>query len=277
MALKTYNPTTPSQRQLVTVDRSGLYKGAPIKALTEGKSSTGGRNNTGRITSRFRGGGHKRAYRIIDFRRTRQDVPATVERLEYDPNRTAFIALIKYQDGELSYILAPQRLGAGDTVVSAEHADVKPGNAMPIANIPVGTIVHNVEIKIGKGGQIARSAGSYAQIVGRDGEYVILRLNSTEQRLVNGRCKATIGAVSNPDNMNITIGKAGRQRWKGRMPHNRGITMNPVDHPHGGRTKGGKHWTTPWGQPTKGMKTRKNKRTKRFIVASRHDRKKKQQ
>ena len=277
MALKTYNPTTPSQRQLVTVDRSGLYKGAPVKALTEGKSSTGGRNNTGRITSRFRGGGHKRAYRIVDFRRTKQDVPATVERLEYDPNRTAFIALIKYQDGELAYILAPQRLGAGDTVVSAEHADVKPGNAMPIANIPVGTIVHNVEIKIGKGGQIARSAGSYAQIVGRDGEYVILRLNSTEQRLVNGRCMATIGAVSNPDNMNITIGKAGRQRWKGRMPHNRGITMNPVDHPHGGRTKGGKHWTTPWGQPTKGMKTRKNKRTKRFIVASRHDRKKKQQ
>jgi large subunit ribosomal protein L2 len=277
MALKTYNPTTPSQRQLVTVDRSGLYKGAPIKALTEGKSSTGGRNNTGRITSRFRGGGHKRAYRIIDFRRTKQDVPATVERLEYDPNRTAFIALIKYQDGQLAYILAPQRLGAGDTVISAQHADVKPGNAMPIANIPVGTIVHNVEIKIGKGGQIARSAGSYAQIVGRDGEYVILRLNSTEQRLVNGRCMATIGAVSNPDNMNITIGKAGRQRWKGRMPHNRGITMNPVDHPHGGRTKGGKHWTTPWGQPTKGMKTRKNKRTKRFIVASRHDRKKKQQ
>jgi large subunit ribosomal protein L2 len=277
MALKTYNPTTPSQRQLVTVDRSGLYKGAPVKALTQGKSSTGGRNNTGRITSRFRGGGHKRAYRIIDFRRTKQDVPATVERLEYDPNRTAFIALIKYQDGELAYILAPQRLGAGDSVISAEHADVKPGNAMPIANIPVGTIVHNVEIKIGKGGQIARSAGSYAQIVGRDGEYVILRLNSTEQRLVNGRCMATIGAVSNPDNMNITIGKAGRQRWKGRMPHNRGITMNPVDHPHGGRTKGGKHWTTPWGQPTKGMKTRKNKRTKRFIVASRHDRKKKQQ
>ena len=277
MALKTYNPTTPSQRQLVTVDRSGLYKGAPVKALTQGKSSSGGRNNTGRITSRFRGGGHKRAYRIIDFRRTKQDVPATVERLEYDPNRTAFIALIKYQDGELAYILAPQRLGAGDSVISAEHADVKPGNAMPIANIPVGTIVHNVEIKIGKGGQIARSAGSYAQIVGRDGEYVILRPNSTEQRLVNGRCMATIGAVSNPDNMNITIGKAGRQRWKGRMPHNRGITMNPVDHPHGGRTKGGKHWTTPWGQPTKGMKTRKNKRTKRFIVASRHDRKKKQQ
>jgi large subunit ribosomal protein L2 len=277
MALKTYNPTTPSQRQLVTVDRSTLHRGAPLKTLTEGKSSSGGRNNYGRITSRFRGGGHKRAYRVIDFRRMKKDVPATVERLEYDPNRTGFIALIKYQDGELAYILAPQRLGAGDQVIASEHADVKPGNAMPLANIPVGTIVHNVELKIGKGGQIARSAGSYAQIVGRDGEYVILRLNSTEQRLVNGRCLATIGAVSNPDNMNITIGKAGRSRWKGRMPHNRGITMNPVDHPHGGRTKGGKHWTTPWGIPTKGMKTRKNKRTKRFIIASRHDRKKKQQ
>jgi large subunit ribosomal protein L2 len=277
MALKTYNPTTPSQRQLVTVDRSSLHRGAPVKTLTEGKISTGGRNNHGRITSRFRGGGHKRAYRKIDFCRMKKDMPATVERLEYDPNRTGFIALIKYQDGELAYILAPQRLGAGDQVIAAEYADVKPGNAMPLANIPVGTIVHNVELKIGKGGQIARSAGSYAQIVGRDGEYVILRLNSTEQRLVNGRCLATIGAVSNPDNMNITIGKAGRQRWKGRMPHNRGITMNPVDHPHGGRTKGGKHWTTPWGKPTKGAKTRKNKRTKRFIIASRHDRKKQQQ
>ena len=270
MALKTYNPTTPSQRQLVTVDRSALHKGAPVKTLTEGKSSSGGRNNYGRITSRFRGGGHKRAYRKVDFRRTKKDVPATVERLEYDPNRTGFIALIKYQDGELAYILAPQRLGPGDQVVASEHADVKPGNAMPLANIPVGTIVHNVELKIGKGGQIARSAGSYAQIVGRDGEYVILRLNSTEQRLVNGRCLATIGAVSNPDNMNITVGKAGRSRWKGRMPHNRGIVMNPVDHPHGGRTKGGMHWTTPWGGAAKGQKTRSNKRTDKFIVRSRH-------
>jgi large subunit ribosomal protein L2 len=206
MALKTFKPKTPSLRQLILVDRTGLWKGKPVKALTEGKSSTGGRNNHGRITSRFRGGGHKRAYRKIDFRRTKKDMPATVERLEYDPNRTGFIALIKYQDGELAYILAPQRLGAGDQVIASEHADVKPGNAMPLANIPVGTIVHNVELKIGKGGQIARSAGSYAQIVGRDGEYVILRLNSTEQRLVNGRCLATIGAVSNPDNMNITIG-----------------------------------------------------------------------
>ncbi|MGB7258991.1 MAG: 50S ribosomal protein L2 [Pseudolabrys sp.] len=274
MALKSYNPTTPSQRHLVIVDRSALYKGAPVKALTEGKHSTGGRNNNGRITSRFRGGGHKQAYRKIDFRRTKFDMPATVERIEYDPNRTAFIALVKYSDGELAYILAPQRLGPGDSVVAAESADVKPGNAMPVANVPVGTIVHNVEIKIGKGGQIARSAGSYAQIVGRDGEYVILRLNSGEQRLVHGRCMATIGAVSNPDNMNTTIGKAGRQRWKGRMPHNRGITMNPVDHPHGGRTKGGGHWTTPWGFPTKGKKTRKNKRTAKFIIASRHTRKK---
>jgi large subunit ribosomal protein L2 len=274
MALKTYNPTTPSQRQLVNIDRSSLYKGGPLKALTEGQNSTGGRNNNGRITSRFRGGGHKQAYRKIDFRRTKFDMPATVERLEYDPNRTAFIALIKYQDGELSYILAPQRLAPGDQVVAAERADVKPGNAMPIGNIPVGTIVHNVEIKIGKGGQIARSAGTYVQIVGRDQDYVILRLSTTEQRLVHGRCMATIGAVSNPDNMNTTIGKAGRQRWKGRMPHNRGITMNPVDHPHGGRTKGGGHWTTPWGFPTKGKKTRKNKRTTKFIAVSRHERKK---
>jgi large subunit ribosomal protein L2 len=278
MALKTFNPTTPSQRQLVIVDRATLYKGAPVKTLTEGQNSTGGRNSNGRITSRFRGGGHKQAYRKIDFRRTSKlDMPATVERLEYDPNRTAFIALIKYQDGELAYILAPQRLAPGDTVIASEHADVKPGNAMPIASIPVGTIVHNIEIKIGKGGQIARSAGSYAQIVGRDQNYVIIRLNSTEQRLVNGRCMATIGAVSNPDNMNTTIGKAGRQRWRGRRPHNRGITMNPVDHPHGGRTKGGKQWRTPWGFPTKGKKTRKNKRTNKFIVVSRHDRKKKQQ
>src|SRR5690242_10836345 len=274
MALKTYNPTTPGQRQLVMVDRSALYKGKPVKALTEGKLSSGGRNNTGRITVRFRGGGHKKALRLVDFRRAKLDVPATVERLEYDPNRTGFIALIKYQDGELAYILAPQRLGAGDQVIASEHADVKPGNAMPLANIPVGTIVHNVELKVGKGGQIARSAGTYAQIVGRDGEYVILRLNSTEQRLVHGRCLATVGAVSNPDNMNTTIGKAGRQRWKGRMPHNRGITMNPVDHPHGGRTKGGGHPVSPWGFPTKGKKTRKNKSTQKFIMLSRHARKK---
>jgi large subunit ribosomal protein L2 len=274
MALKTYNPVTPSQRQLVLVDRPGLYRGEPVKTLTEGKSSTGGRNNTGRITTRFRGGGHKKAYRTIDFKRRKHDVPAKVERIEYDPNRTGFIALLKYEDGELAYILAPQRLAEGDTVVAGEHADVKPGNAMPAGNIPIGTIVHNVEIKIGKGGQIARSAGTYAQIVGRDGEYVILRLNSGEQRLVHGRCMATVGAVSNPDHMNITIGKAGRQRWLGRMPHNRGISMNPVDHPHGGRTNGGKQWTSPWGSPPRGKKTRNNKSTQKFIISSRHARKK---
>jgi large subunit ribosomal protein L2 len=276
MALKTYKPTTPAQRQLVLVDRSGLYKGKPLKALTEGKTSTGGRNNLGRITTRFRGGGHKKAYRIIDFKRVKHDQPATVERIEYDPNRTAFIALVKYRDGEQAYILAPQRLAAGDTIVAGEYVDVKPGNAMPAGNIPVGTIVHNIEIKVGKGGQLARSAGTYAQIVGRDGEYVILRLNSAEQRLVHGRCMATIGAVSNPDHMNISIGKAGRKRWMGRMPHNRGITMNPVDHPHGGRTKGGGHPVTPWGFPTKGKKTRKNKSTNKFIISSRHARKKTQ-
>ncbi len=277
MALKTYNPTTPSQRNLISVDRSTLYKGAPVKALTEGQHSSGGRNNSGRITTRFRGGGHKQAYRKIDFRRAKKDMVATVERLEYDPNRTAFIALIKYEDGELAYILAPQRLAAGDKVISSDQADVKPGNAMPLSAIPVGSIVHNVELKIGKGGQLARSAGTYVQIVGRDGEYVIIRLSTSEQRLVHGRCMATIGAVSNPDNMNTTIAKAGRQRWRGRMPHNRGIVMNPVDHPHGGRTKGGKHWVTPWGKPTKGAKTRKNKRTNKFIMVSRHDRKKQQQ
>src|SRR6202163_1628983 len=276
MALKQYNPVTPSQRQLVLVDRSALYAGKPVKALTEGKSSTGGRNNNGHITSRYRGGGHKQAYRKIDFKRRKFDAPAKVERLEYDPNRTAFIALIKYEDGGLDYILAPQRLSVGDAIVAGEHVDVKPGNAMPVANIPIGTIVHNVEFKIGKGGQLARSAGTYAQIVGRDQDYVILRLNSGEQRLVHGRCRATIGAVSNPDHMNISIGKAGRMRWLGRRPHNRGVSMNPIDHPHGGgegRTSGGRHPVTPWGKPTKGKKTRTNKSTTKFILLSRHKRK----
>jgi large subunit ribosomal protein L2 len=279
MALKLYKPTTPSMRQLVLVDRSELYKGKPVKALTVGKSSSGGRNNLGRVTVRFRGGGHKRSLRLVDFkRRSHLGLPATVERMEYDPNRTAFIALIKYEDGTLSYILAPQRLSVGDTVVAAETADVKPGNAMPIGNIPVGTIVHNVELKIGKGGAVARSAGNYAQIVGRDSGNVILRLNSGEQRLVNSQCFATVGAVSNPDHMNISLGKAGRNRWLGKRPHNRGVSMNPVDHPHGGgegRTSGGRHPVTPWGKPTKGKKTRVNKRTDTFIVASRHARKKK--
>jgi large subunit ribosomal protein L2 len=277
MALKTYKPVTPGMRQLVLVDREGLWKGKPVKTLTEGKRATGARNNNGRVTVRFRGGGHKRALRNVDFKRLRRDEPATVERIEYDPNRSAFIALIKYGDGELAYILAPQRLSAGDTVVAGENVDVKPGNAMPLGNMPVGTIVHNVEMKIGKGGQLARSAGTYVQIVGRDQDYCILRLKSGEQRLVHGRCYATVGAVSNPDHMNISIGKAGRNRWKGRMPRNRGVSMNPVDHPHGGgegRTSGGRHPVSPWGFPTKGKKTRKNKRTERFIVSNRHARKK---
>jgi len=276
MALKTFKPVTPGLRQLVIVDRSALYKGKPVKALTEGLSKSGGRNNLGRVTARFMGGGHKRTYRVVDFKRRKTDVPATVERLEYDPNRTAFIALVRYADGELSYILAPQRLAVGDTVVSGVAVDVKPGNAMPIGNIPVGTIVHNVEIKPGKGGQIARSAGSYAQIVGRDQGYVIVRLMSGEQRLILGSCLASIGAVSNPDHMNTSIGKAGRSRWLGRRPHNRGVAMNPVDHPHGGgegRTSGGRHPVTPWGKPTKGKKTRSNKATNKFIVRSRHAKK----
>jgi len=276
MALKTYRPTTPSLRQLVIVARDGLFKGKPVKTLTEGLTSTGGRNNTGRITVRFRGGGHKRAYRIVDFKRRKLGVPAVVERLEYDPNRSAFIALIKYQDGELSYILAPQRLAIGDTVISDKSVDVKPGNAGPLGTLPVGTIVHNVELKPGKGGQIARSAGTFAQIVGRDQGYVIVRLNSGEQRLVLGTCLGTIGAVSNPDHLNTSIGKAGRMRWLGRRPHNRGVVMNPVDHPHGGgegRTSGGRHPVTPWGKPTKGKKTRSNKSTNKFIVRSRHAKK----
>ena len=278
MALKTFKPVTPSLRQLVIVDRSELYKGKPLKTLTEGKSSSGGRNNTGRITVRFRGGGHKQTYRIVDFKRRKLDMPAKVERIEYDPNRTSFIALISYQDGEQAYIIAPQRLAVGDEVVSGNQVDVKPGNAMPLASIPVGTIVHNIEMKIGKGAAIARSAGAYAQIVGRDQGYVIVRLSSGEQRLIHGQCFGTVGAVSNPDHMNINYGKAGRRRWLGRRPHNRGVTMNPVDHPHGGgegRTSGGRHPVTPWGKPTKGKKTRSNKSTTQFIVASRHSRKKK--
>jgi large subunit ribosomal protein L2 len=276
MALKTFNPVTPSLRQLVIVDRSGLHKGKPVKALTEGKSSKGGRNNLGRVTARYQGGGHKQSYRLVDFKRRKFEVEATVERLEYDPNRTAFIALIKYDDGELSYILAPQRLAAGDKVISSEKgADVKPGNTMPLQYIPVGSIVHNVEMKPGKGGQMARSAGTYVQLVGRDQGMAILRLNSGEQRLVHGSCLATIGAVSNPDHGNTNDGKAGRSIWKGKRPHVRGVAMNPVDHPHGGgegRTSGGRHPVTPWGKPTKGKRTRSNKQTNKFIMRSRHER-----
>lgn len=272
MALKTFKPTTPSQRQLVIVDRSGLWKGKPEKSLTEGLRKKGGRNNLGRITVRFRGGGHKRNYRVIDFKRNKFDMVATVERLEYDPNRTAFIALIRYEDGELAYILAPQRLAVGDQVVAGAKVDIKPGNALPLKNIPVGTVVHNVEMKVGKGGQIARSAGTYVQLVGKDQGYAQLRLSSGEVRIVRAECMATIGAVSNPDQQNINLGKAGRSRWLGRKPHNRGVSMNPVDHPHGGgegRTSGGRHPVTPWGKPTKGKKTRNNKKTDSLIMRRR--------
>jgi large subunit ribosomal protein L2 len=273
MALKKFNPTTPGRRGLVLVDRAGLWKGDPVKALTEGLTKKGGRNNAGRITARRRGGGHKRLYRMVDFKRRKFDVPAKVLRLEYDPNRTAFIALVEYADGEVSYILAPQRLEAGDTVVSGAKADIKPGNALPLASIPVGTIVHNVEMKPGKGGQIARSAGTYVQLVGRDAGHALLRLGSGEVRMVRAECMATIGAVSNPDQANIKLGKAGRKRWLGKRPSVRGVAMNPVDHPHGGgegRTSGGRHPVTPWGRPTKGAKTRHNKRTDRLIVRRRH-------
>jgi len=273
MALKKYNPTTPGQRGLVLVDRSSLWKGRPVKALTEGLTKKGGRNNKGRITARRIGGGHKRRYRMVDFKRRKFDVPATVERIEYDPNRTAFIALINYDDGEMAYILAPQRLQVGDQVISGDKVDIKPGNAMPLANMPVGTIVHNVEMKPGKGGQIARSAGTYAQYVGRDQSYAILRLTSGEQRLVRAECMATVGAVSNPDQQNIKLGKAGRKRWLGKRPSVRGVAMNPVDHPHGGgegRTSGGRHPVTPWGKPTKGKRTRSNKASDKLIVRSRH-------
>jgi len=278
MALKSYNPTSPSQRQLVIVERSGLHKGKPVKALTQGLTSKGGRNNLGRITARYQGGGHKRTYRMVDFKRRKFDVEGTIERLEYDPNRSAFIALVSYADGEQAYILAPQRLAAGDKIVSSEKAvDVKPGNTMPLQSMPVGTIVHNVEMKPAKGGQLARSAGTYAQLVGRDQGMAILRLTSGEQRLVSGLCLATVGAVSNPDHSNINDGKAGRTRWRGKRPHVRGVVMNPVDHPHGGgegRTSGGRHPVSPWGKPTKGKRTRANKSTDKFIMRSRHQRKK---
>ena len=274
MALKTFNPTSAGRRHLIQVDRSGLFKGKPIKSLIEGQSRSGGRGQTGRITSRRKGGGHKQNYRIVDFKRTKHDMAAVVERIEYDPNRTSFIALIKYADGTLSYILAPQRLAVGDSVVSGANVDVKPGNAMPIGAVPVGTIVHNVEMKPGAGGSLARSAGTYVMVAGRDGANVIIKLKSGETRMISSSCMASVGAVSNPDHLNEVVGKAGRNRWKGFRPVSRGIARNPVDHPNGGRTNGGKHWATPWGQPTKGKKTRTNKRTTKFIVRSRHKAKK---
>lgn len=274
MALQTYRPTTPSRRHMITVDRSHLHKGAPEKSLVEPLHKTGGRNNNGRITSRFRGAGHKRKYRLIDFKRNKFDVTGTVERLEYDPNRTAFIALVKYTDGEKAYILAPAGIAAGSQVVAGKEVDIAAGNALPLKNIPVGTVVHNVELKPGKGGQIARSAGASVQIAGKDGAMVQIRLNSGELRMVHETCMATIGVVSNADHSNTKDGKAGKSRWKGRRPHVRGVAMNPVDHPHGGgegKTSGGRHPVTPWGVPTKGKKTRNpRKASGKLIIRSRH-------
>jgi large subunit ribosomal protein L2 len=273
MALKHFKPTTPGQRQLILIDRSELWKGAPVKNLTEGLTKTGGRNNNGHITTRHIGGGHKRRYRLIDFKRRKDDVYGKVERIEYDPNRSAFIALIRYEkDQSYSYILAPQRLAVGDRVISGEKVDIKPGNAMPLKSIPIGTIIHNVEMKPGKGGQLSRSAGTYAQIVGRDLGSIQLRLSSGELRLVPGECRATVGSVSNPDQKNISFGKAGRVRWLGRRPTVRGVAMNPVDHPHGGgegKTSGGRHPVTPWGIATKGKKTRARKKPSNKYIISR--------
>ena len=278
MALKSYKPTTPGQRGLVLIDRSELWKGRPEKTLVEGLGRKGGRNNAGRITMRRRGGGAKRLYRIVDFRRRKFDVPGTIERIEYDPNRTAFIALVRYEDGEQAYVLAPQRLAVGDRIISSEKADIKPGNAMPFSGMPIGTIVHNVELKPGRGGQIARAAGAYAQFVGRGNGYAQIRLSSGELRMVRQECMATVGAVSNSDNSNQNLGKAGRNRHLGRRPSVRGVVMNPVDHPHGGgegRTSGGRHPVTPWGVPTKGKRTRnRNKASSKMIIRSRHARKK---
>ena len=272
MALVTYKPTSPSRRNFISIDRSELHNGAPEKSLVTIRKKSGGRNSSGRITVRHIGGGHKRKYRMVDFKRAKFDVEATVERLEYDPNRTAFIALVVYADGEKSYILAPQRLKAGDKIVSGNKVDILPGNALPLKSIPVGTVVHNIELKPGKGGQIARSAGSYAQIVGKDGNHVMVRLSSGEQRKVLDVCMATIGAVSNQDHSNTKIGKAGRARWKGVKPTVRGVAMNPVDHPHGGgegRTSGGRHPVSPWGMPTKGKRTRKPKQASDKLIVRR--------
>lgn len=269
MVLKYYNPVTPGQRGLVLVNKGNLWRGKPEKKLTVGLSKSGGRNNYGCITTRHIGGGAKRSYRIVDFKRNKFDVYATVKRLEYDPNRTAFIALIEYDDSELSYILCPNNLQVGDQIISSDGADIKTGNVLPLKNIPLGTLVHNIEMKPSKGGQIARSAGNYAQLVSKDIDYVQLRLSSGEIRLINANCLATIGVVSNIDHINSNYGKAGRKRWLGIRPTVRGVAMNPVDHPHGGgegKTSGGGHPVTPWGIATKGKKTRNNKRTDKYII-----------
>lgn len=273
MALKVHKPTSPGLRGKVSVKRTGLYKGRPEASLTEKKSKTGGRNNYGRITTRHRGGGHKQKYRIIDFKRNKDDIAATVERIEYDPNRSAYIALLHYVDGEKRYIIAPKDLEPGMKVMSGTSVSIKVGNTLPLDNIPVGTVVHNVEMKPGKGGQIARAAGTSARLVAKEGVYATLRLRSGEMRKIPARCRATLGTVSKSEHNLEKIGKAGATRWRGIRPTVRGVAMNPVDHPHGGgegRTSGGRHPVTPWGVPTKGHKTRKNKRTDKFIVRRRN-------
>ena len=272
MALRKYSPVTPSQRHLVLVSDK-VWGGKPCKKLTKGLSKTGGRNNHGHITSRHIGGGHKKKYRIIDFKRNKFDVKAVVERIEYDPNRTAYIALLKYSDGENSYIVAPQKLKVGDTVISSQKTEATVGNAMPVKSIPVGTLIHNIEMKPGKGGQLSRSAGSYSQLVAKDAGYVQIKLKSGELRMVSEECMATVGVVSNQDNQNQKFAKAGRSVWMGRRPTVRGVAMNPVDHPHGGgegKTSGGRHPVTPWGKPTKGKRTRNNKITDKFIIRRRY-------
>ncbi|MEO7143583.1 MAG: 50S ribosomal protein L2 [Bryobacteraceae bacterium] len=269
MPIKSYRPTTPTRRFQTVVSRADITKQSPEKSLTAGKQRTGGRNSTGRVTLRFRGGGHKQAYRDIDFKRDKVGVKARVAAIEYDPNRSARIALLHYTDGEKRYILSPVGLEVGRTISAGAEADILVGNALPLKNIPAGTVVHNIELKPGKGGQMARAAGTQAQLVSREGGYALLKLPSGEIRRVQDDCMATIGQVGNVDHENVSLGKAGRSRWLGRRPHNRGVSMNPVDHPHGGgegKTSGGRHPVTPWGQPTRGFKTRNNKRTDKWIV-----------
>ena len=269
MAIKKFSPTTPSRRYMTVVSREDITKETPEKSLVEPRRKTGGRNNTGRVTSRFIGGGHKQNYRVIDFKRDKAGIPAKVASIEYDPNRSARIALLHYADGDKRYIIAPEGLKVGSAVSSGPDADILVGNALPLKNIPPGTIVHNIELRPGKGAQMARSAGTQAQLVSREGAVALLKLPSGEVRRVATDCMATIGAVGNSEHENVALGKAGRSRWLGKSPHNRGVSMNPVDHPHGGgegKTSGGRHPVTPWGQPTRGYKTRNNKRTDKFIV-----------
>lgn len=274
MGVKVYRPTSPGRRGMSRIVEEGLDKKRPEKSLTESKSQTGGRNNQGRVTSRFRGGGHKRLYRVIDFKRNKTDVPAKVSSIEYDPNRSARIALLHFADGEKRYILAPVGLNRGDTIEAGQKVEVRPGNAMPLASMPLGTTIHNIELRPGKGGQLVRSAGGAAQVMGRDGKYVQVRLSSGEMRRILGVCFATVGQVGNADHGNINIGKAGRSRWLGRLPSVRGVVMNPVDHPHGGGEgkagQGNPHPVSPWGLPTKGYKTRKKKNpSSKFIISRR--------